>query len=856
MPSRTTAQGLNNGISNINSVTGLQVARHHLQKFEECHQRGDIGQSFSHLSLALCILPQLKEEYYTTYLKVFEAWIAKVEEDNGFQEAMTIYEVALTHYPESPDLHHLLAKTLYRHGSVHEAWNHACLAHAECSRDPNAQETRSRLTNALVERWHLPMLNDSTRNAAFKSAIERAVEQGHQTILDIGSGTGLLRWLREIFMRNRFQHASKSPLKCFGLDKFLTPYRVSLVISETVDAGLFGEHILSTLDHAWKHLLLPPKSSIASNEPTIKTSTLPLQSLASHSLSTALQDTMSISQTSMNPKQSPVIEKDLERHIEGNKNVGIQLLNEQAHNAQREICPSLSGRVIPAKSEVYVALSSCDYISKQTKVLASDFSYFSNKIVCINLKEPYMSEKLNCVPGGFKLLSQWTHVTTVDFNSLDDITRHLSGNVDKTLSLQCTDDGSVDALILAFKLHLDEEQYISTFPENSTTFWENAVYPVTNLTSVVSHDIISVNFHCRGAIELSLIDRYPIAQENDHIYLSESAITFLNSKSFTDTFLRAAQHIIFHIKEQVRKDKSGGRHSVIVCDTAPFPVAGLAVKSELPDSQLYVEDEDIQKVLQKLGITVHLCEDLEDEVDILFIWPLTREGTLRDGLIKNIIMYRLMMAEDGFVFPQELDLIFNIISSPVLAAMTSVDDSNTCGINIADIFNIVKTNHHLDVPLSALPHTTVIPDPIPVLRLSLISGHTEALGPLCENTDGNNGSLLVLGGEVVNVLTTLVITQNSIINALPYWFHLRADLPTASSQPSTSAYTNSTPASSKCEKTIIMSSGDPDSPCNQSMFVLSKPMTVVQDDHVNLDVIWREGAFSATVQHHNQTNGD
>lgn len=38
-------------------------------------------------------------------------------------------------------------------------------------------------------------------------------------------------------------------------------FRVSLVVTETVDAGLFGEGIIETLIHAWKHLLLPPPVS-------------------------------------------------------------------------------------------------------------------------------------------------------------------------------------------------------------------------------------------------------------------------------------------------------------------------------------------------------------------------------------------------------------------------------------------------------------------------------------------------------------------------------------------------------------------------------------------------------------------
>lgn len=39
-------------------------------------------------------------------------------------------------------------------------------------------------------------------------------------------------------------------------------FRVSLVVTETMDAGLFGEHILTILKYAWDKLLLPPKSKV------------------------------------------------------------------------------------------------------------------------------------------------------------------------------------------------------------------------------------------------------------------------------------------------------------------------------------------------------------------------------------------------------------------------------------------------------------------------------------------------------------------------------------------------------------------------------------------------------------------
>ena len=42
-----------------------------------------------------------------------------------------------------------------------------------------------------------------------------------------------------------------------GRHSFPPALRVDLVVTEIVDAGLLGEHIVPTLRHAWKELLLP-----------------------------------------------------------------------------------------------------------------------------------------------------------------------------------------------------------------------------------------------------------------------------------------------------------------------------------------------------------------------------------------------------------------------------------------------------------------------------------------------------------------------------------------------------------------------------------------------------------------------
>lgn len=122
------------------------------------------------------------------------------------------------------------------------------------------------------------MLNDEVRNAAYRAAIQNQIKAGHGEVLDIGTGTGLLslyalncdgiqkvaacdgseimvQIARDVFGANGlsdriclFQSFSQD-LK-IG-DKF------SLIVTETLDSGVFGEGILETLIHAKKSLLLP-----------------------------------------------------------------------------------------------------------------------------------------------------------------------------------------------------------------------------------------------------------------------------------------------------------------------------------------------------------------------------------------------------------------------------------------------------------------------------------------------------------------------------------------------------------------------------------------------------------------------
>lgn len=134
--------------------------------------------------------------------------------------------------------------------------------------------------NQLVERWHFGMLNDSDRNRKYKAAILKAIQQKNAvSVLDIGTGTGLLALYAHESGAAQTIACDCSPLMCHIaseafrrngcsdqiklIQKHSTKLdlqsdlggKVDLIITETMDCGVFGEGLLDTLIHAKENLL-------------------------------------------------------------------------------------------------------------------------------------------------------------------------------------------------------------------------------------------------------------------------------------------------------------------------------------------------------------------------------------------------------------------------------------------------------------------------------------------------------------------------------------------------------------------------------------------------------------------------
>nr|CAD7431743.1 unnamed protein product [Timema monikensis] len=265
----------------MNSDAMLKVALHSRGQADLYLSKGKCGRAFPHLLVALKLCPEWKSELKKVFSTTLNIWGESLENDGRYDDLFKCYEQALEVFADHEEVLNNLGAHLYRLGHLQEACLYFRQSQNVCSDFLPALKNLQSCCNLAVERWHYRMLNDNRRNQGFRSAITRAVGQGFNTVLDIGCGTGILSLFAieagaiEVFAcdgsHSMVQLAAKVLEANNAADKVKLinklsydlkvpqdlPSRLSLIVTETLDAGLFGEHILQTVSHAWDSLLAP-----------------------------------------------------------------------------------------------------------------------------------------------------------------------------------------------------------------------------------------------------------------------------------------------------------------------------------------------------------------------------------------------------------------------------------------------------------------------------------------------------------------------------------------------------------------------------------------------------------------------
>ncbi|CAM9784478.1 unnamed protein product [Bubo scandiacus] len=815
-----------------------------LQSAQHCLEDQDFGTAYAHYLLVLNLAPELKTSVKETFQFTLFKWAEELDSLARIQDLFNCYEQALELYPNDEVICNSMGEHLFRMGFRDEA---AGYFHKAVKLNPDfadAKENFYRVANWLVERWHFIMLNDTKRNLTYLKAIENAVRSGCKSVLDIGTGTGILSMFakkagasfvyacelsktmyelaRDVVAANNMESEIKLlHLKSLDIEipKHI-PERVSLVVTETVDAGLFGEGIVESLIHAWEHLLLQPK-----------------------------------------PKNQDVSTGDY-------------------------------GRVIPASATIFGMAVECKEIRRHHRVemqevagvcLSNSVQFFSPTYASAGSEEtvePYTTEKLSRIPGGYVPLTEPCQVMTVDFNNLQEL-KSLAARKPWKLSLPVTERGILDAVVVWFVLQLDDEHALSTSPSEETC-WEQAVYPVQGLLdySVKTGDTVVMEVCCQDCyLKIQKIssltsecgmdfsdrdDMLSLGNEaelcnalaglqttskqdgNAQVCVLESTeIALLNNILYHECFKAAMGKVLLALNpskdlqpmdvdghgSRVNLQESQNKSSL---DAAPDPLYILDVSEgfsilpviagKLGPVRAYssIEKEQHQAALNVIAEANHFPKEtlefwlshLEDENVVLQrpksdkLWSIIildvieTSGLIQQEVMEKAAISRCLLHSGGKIFPQYVLVYGMLVESESLLLESAVQGTEpTLGFNIAPFINQFKVPVRVYLDLSTLP-CLPLSKPAELLRLDLMN-------PLLNSSSRE---------------VKVQICKSGQVTAIPFWYHIHLD------------------------EDHSLNTSDESSHWKQAAVVLDEPIQVQVGDELVLDVQHHKSNISITVK--------
>ena len=760
----------------------------HFQAAKNSLRREQYGDALAHLVFLANVEPSTKEALEEDFTVALRHWTEVLEHHGELEKLMVCLQEALKLYPRSEIILINTGANLFKLGFTDEA--------ASCFRralhvNPGsirAKENLENIASLLVERWHFRMLNDKKRNQAYKQAISKAISQGHDIVLDVGSGTGILSMFavqggaREVFaceMSKTMYEMGYDVLKANNMDVLVhtihkkstdikvgedIPKQVSLVVTETLDCGLLGEGILATIKHAWANLLMPSAGDSYSHLPNAKpvSKVIPGGAVV-YAMAIMCDDIRNQS------KSKPRIS-------------GINMFPE---------C-SIGGEVMEQNSQMPSSKNAWDQV------------------------EPYNTECLSSLRGGFTPLSCPFKVTEYDFNNPSSL--HEDRNLH--LEIPAIHDGRVDAIAAWFDLQLDEEIMLSTGPKDNSLCWEQAVFPVhlnsAGKNEVSKGDFLSIHgqlsqeclklhfcgikkadnaYESCGSVKLSQEKEVDSKGKTNSLstvaIIPPSYMRRLNDKVFNDVYSEVICSAIQSVKPILCGRVSDGLGSqgtfepgnniACRCDVlditygpALFPVFASRGKADcvlvstpynaawtnhiLKGNNLPPVVENGPKKLEEIA-----SSETRRKWDVLVSDIVEPSGIIRQQVVEDIVFTRgcLLRPERFQIIPMGFTLHFMCIESPFLFANCCiVSQDNTLGLNIGQFVNAFQVTTQIDLDLTTLPFTALT-DHVKAFSLNFMEE---------VDTDHKVLSMLETHSE-----QKVKVVKSGRIQAIPYWFVLHVD---------------------------------------------------------------------------------
>ncbi|XP_063982952.1 uncharacterized protein LOC135165513 isoform X2 [Diachasmimorpha longicaudata] len=538
-----------------------------------------------------------------------------------FEKMVLCYTRSLEIFPDNPRMLNNCAAHYIRKESPREALPYLNRALSSAPDFLPAEWNRNYAYNLLIDRWHFPMLNDRNRNTCYERAISNRISQGYNTVLDIGTGSGLLSLYAKDSGSERVYACELSTEMSFIADKVFStnnstditllpqhstsieiprdiPQKVKLVVTETFDVALFGEFVLSTLIHAHEHLL------------------------------------------------------------------------------------SADGIVLPMGATVFAAAVESPqirFMSHVTPAAKSDLTLnFAGINICADNKN---YEAISLREDKTLYLTDPVEILQVNFNDLSEL-KELHTDGTKNVSwVKVRKDGRIDGLVVWFKLDLDEENTLDTSEEDSC--WQLAVFADKPVKCSIGQDLKITTelwreqLRCTYELPKDKNDNSNWRKCKDFYRISQHTVMFLNDDDYMSSIARVAQ---LHRTKRYRYILDLGPFPVYGLEMLKWNEEVLRVYCYAETEEF---GDLIMRIAEQNGVDrekiciVESCEEIDRSLDVVFYHNFSTQGEINDWSEPSLYQaLKLTLSTDGFILPRRIFLIGQLIYSEDLPRMVLVEDKN------------------------------------------------------------------------------------------------------------------------------------------------------------------------------------
>lgn len=648
---------------------------------------GKFGQAYALFLLLLKLKPDRKSSLEEEFCDVWYAWSSELVRLNKLDKMVELYYTGCEYFHESERFHMITANWFYKlHDKLRAHSTYEYILQLNSS-NIDARENLDNLCRSIIDNWHYDMLNDTGRNWTFYKAIKDCLSSistmlGNDEkvkIVDIGSGTGLLSMFccmnvdssvvacecdqvmaklgRDIIRSNGFE-AKITFLNCLSTEVLVEgqneiPYsgRANLVISEILDAGLFGEGIVPAIDHAWRELLTPQEKGgmVIPSKATIKVTCVQCEEIHKNHCASIESTTAPILAVS-----NVGIEIDSEG-LSGHWHPMISM--QEPYTCGR--VGDLSHKMITDYEELKeVNFNSVEDMSQLVKAAGDPFS-----IELTSLSDGY----LDAVITSFDLFLGRNHVLNTHIGSegcweqcIYPI-RYVT-QVNGIFQFSRIFVKSNSTIILKFLQYSDKIMLDSCI---LTNMGETRTFPQKNPFEAMSQ--------CNNYKILSL-------QEQD--------ITKLNDLRFLEFFIESVSGLV--CQTSMLHESLDGSLNIIdlylarpllaLCIAKKFPHINVCRIKDTSQNSIY-----FQECTQRLSIPNLVCTELRPGLKFAaaIVDVVEHSGLLSESIFTNIMENRRLLNSNGHFFPCKLRVMGQIVQSDqLLKRCTIPEKSATVGLDI------------------------------------------------------------------------------------------------------------------------------------------------------------------------------